>query len=204
MDNRTTSSRPKPHHPHDRLLRSNRILQLTKTGRAREITCRRQSNHRISGRRPGGRPARPRGPGRGFVRFRNARFHSGQTARIRSIAGRPGRGNDGVMSEEIPFDTHRFVKNLTASGFNEAQAEALANEQPHLHNMTESGRLLLADDLIEAIQAGCAVVRCVATTDGYGRGDGHDHESRHLDNNRRVRRARCVAARTVQRNKLTF
>ena len=108
------------------------------------------------------------------------------------------------MSEAIASDTHRTVKNLTASGFTEAQAEALANEQAHLLNMTESGRLLLADDLMEAIQAGCAVVRCVATTNGYGRGDGHDHESRHLDNNRRVHRARCVAARTVQRNKLTF
>ena len=36
------------------------------------------------------------------------------------------------MSEAIAFDTHRFVKNLTASGFTEAQAEALADEQAHL------------------------------------------------------------------------
>ncbi len=36
------------------------------------------------------------------------------------------------MSEAIAFDTHRFVKNLTASGFTEAQAEALAREQVHL------------------------------------------------------------------------
>ena len=34
----------------------------------------------------------------------------------------------------MAFDTHRFVKNLTASGFSEAQAEALANEQTHLLN----------------------------------------------------------------------
>ena len=27
------------------------------------------------------------------------------------------------MSEAIAFDTHRFVKNLTASGFTEAQAD---------------------------------------------------------------------------------
>ena len=33
------------------------------------------------------------------------------------------------MSEAIAFDTHRFVKNLMASGFTEAQAEALAHEQ---------------------------------------------------------------------------
>ncbi len=38
------------------------------------------------------------------------------------------------MSEAITFDTHRFVKNLTASGFTEAQAEALAREQVHLFN----------------------------------------------------------------------
>ena len=38
------------------------------------------------------------------------------------------------MSEAIAFDTHRFVKNLTASGFTEKQAEALANEQVHLLN----------------------------------------------------------------------
>ena len=36
------------------------------------------------------------------------------------------------MSQVIAFDTHRFVKNLTASGFTEAQAEALADEQAHL------------------------------------------------------------------------
>ena len=36
------------------------------------------------------------------------------------------------MSEAIAFDSHRFVKNLTANGFTEAQAEALAEEQAHL------------------------------------------------------------------------
>ena len=36
------------------------------------------------------------------------------------------------MSEAIAFDTHRFVKNLTANGFTEVQAEALAEEQAHL------------------------------------------------------------------------
>ena len=36
------------------------------------------------------------------------------------------------MSEAITFDTHRFVKNLTASGFTEQQAEALAEEQVQL------------------------------------------------------------------------
>ena len=38
------------------------------------------------------------------------------------------------MNEAIVFDTHRFVRNLTASGFTERQAEALANEQVQLLN----------------------------------------------------------------------
>ena len=38
------------------------------------------------------------------------------------------------MTEMTAFDTHRFVKNLTASGFTEAQAEALAEEHVHLLN----------------------------------------------------------------------
>ena len=36
------------------------------------------------------------------------------------------------MSAAIAIDSHRFVKSLTASGFTEAQAEALAHEQIHL------------------------------------------------------------------------
>ena len=46
------------------------------------------------------------------------------------------------MSEAITFDAHRFVKNLTASGFTEAQAEALADEcvllDQRLFNVDES------------------------------------------------------------------
>ena len=38
------------------------------------------------------------------------------------------------MNEGIAFDTHRFVKNLTESGFTEQQAEALAKEQVQLLN----------------------------------------------------------------------
>ena len=38
------------------------------------------------------------------------------------------------MSEAIAFDTHQFVKHLTASGFTEEQAEALATEQVDLLN----------------------------------------------------------------------
>ena len=38
------------------------------------------------------------------------------------------------MADVIVFDTHRFVRNLTAHGFTEEQAEALANEQVQLLN----------------------------------------------------------------------
>ena len=36
------------------------------------------------------------------------------------------------MSAAIAFDTHRFVKKLTANGFTEQQAEVLAREQADL------------------------------------------------------------------------
>ena len=38
------------------------------------------------------------------------------------------------MNEAIAFDTHRFVKRLTDTGFTEAQAEVLADEQVNLLN----------------------------------------------------------------------
>ena len=38
------------------------------------------------------------------------------------------------MKEAIAFDSHRFVKNLTAGGFTERQAEVLADEQVQLLN----------------------------------------------------------------------
>ena len=55
------------------------------------------------------------------------------------------------MNEAIAFDTHRFVKNLTASGFTEKQAEALANEQAHLLNAnlaTKSDMLAIKSDML--------------------------------------------------------
>ena len=39
-----------------------------------------------------------------------------------------------MAQEALPFDTHRFVQNLVASGFTEKQAEALAYEQVRLLN----------------------------------------------------------------------
>ena len=53
------------------------------------------------------------------------------------------------MSEAIAFDTHRFVKNLTANGFTEKQAEVLAEEQVPLLNSTLATK---AD--IQAVHAG--------------------------------------------------
>ena len=39
-----------------------------------------------------------------------------------------------LMTEAIPFDTHRYVKRLTDCGFTERQAETLAEEQVALLN----------------------------------------------------------------------
>ena len=56
------------------------------------------------------------------------------------------------MNEAIVFDTHRFVRNLTASGFTERQAEALANEQVQLLNANLATKADLA-----AVQANLEV-----------------------------------------------
>ncbi len=65
------------------------------------------------------------------------------------------------MSDAIAFDTHRFVKNLTASGFTEKQAEALANEQVQLLNANLATKVdiqaIKAD--IEAVKGDILVVK---------------------------------------------
>jgi len=48
------------------------------------------------------------------------------------------------MSEAIAFDTHRFVKRLTESGFTEKQAETLADEQIALLNTNLATRADMA------------------------------------------------------------
>jgi len=55
------------------------------------------------------------------------------------------------MSAAIAFDSHRFVKSLTASGFTEAQAEALAHEQIHLleANLTTKSDLAAVKSALE-------------------------------------------------------
>ncbi len=54
----------------------------------------------------------------------------------------------------VAFDTHRFVKHLTESGFTEQQAEALAEEQTDLLN----GNLATKTD-IALVKADIALVK---------------------------------------------
>ena len=58
------------------------------------------------------------------------------------------------MSEAIAFDTHRFVKRLTGSGFTEKQAETLADEHVALLNANLATK---AD--IARIEAGMEALR---------------------------------------------
>ena len=53
------------------------------------------------------------------------------------------------MNEAIAFDTHRYIKHLTQTGFTEEQAEALAEEQVLLLNSS----LVTKNDLTE-VEAG--------------------------------------------------
>ena len=65
------------------------------------------------------------------------------------------------MNEAIAFDTHRFVKNLTESGFTEQQAEALAKEQVQLLNSnlaTKVDILAIKTDL-ETVKANLEAVK---------------------------------------------
>ena len=65
------------------------------------------------------------------------------------------------MNEAIVFDTHRFVRNLTAKGFTEQQAEALAYEHVQLLNANLATKVdiaaLKAD--IAALEAKITVVQ---------------------------------------------
>ena len=58
------------------------------------------------------------------------------------------------MMDAIAFDTHRFVKRLTESGFTEKQAETLAEEQVALLN---SNLATKAD--VAALQADIAALK---------------------------------------------
>ncbi len=64
------------------------------------------------------------------------------------------------MSQAIAFDTHRFVKHLTESGFTEKQAETLAEEQVALLNTNLATK---AD--IETIKADIEALRLETKAD---------------------------------------
>ncbi len=64
------------------------------------------------------------------------------------------------MTEAIAFDTHRFVKRLTDSGFTEKQAETLAEEHVALLN----GNLATKAD-IEAVRGDVAKVEAALKAD---------------------------------------
>ena len=49
------------------------------------------------------------------------------------------------MNEVIAFDTHQFVKHLTAHGFTEEQAEALATEQVNFLNSNLATKVDIAN-----------------------------------------------------------
>ena len=68
------------------------------------------------------------------------------------VAPRPGSYDPG-MTEAIAFDSHRFVKRLTESGFSEKQAETLAEEHVALLNANLATK---AD--VESIRANIAKV----------------------------------------------
>ena len=59
-----------------------------------------------------------------------------------------------MTQSAIPFDTHRFIRNLVAGGFTEKQAEALAYEQVSLLNSS-----LATKTDVEAIRADVETLR---------------------------------------------
>ena len=65
------------------------------------------------------------------------------------------------MSEAIAFDTHRFVKRLTESGFTEKQAETLAEEHVDLlnANLATKADVEVARADIARVEAGIEALR---------------------------------------------
>ena len=68
---------------------------------------------------------------------------------------------DRPMSEAIAFDTHRFVKRLTESGFTEKQAETLAEEHVDLlnANLATKADVEVARADIARVEAGIETLR---------------------------------------------
>ena len=65
------------------------------------------------------------------------------------------------MTEPIAFDTHRFVKRLTGSGFTEQQAETLADEHVALltANLATKTDVARIEERIARIEAGMEALR---------------------------------------------
>ena len=65
------------------------------------------------------------------------------------------------MVQAIAFDTHRFVKNLTACGFTEEQAEVLAGEQIRLldGNLSTKADVAAVKADVAAVQADVVAVQ---------------------------------------------
>ena len=65
------------------------------------------------------------------------------------------------MTEPIAFDTHRFVKRLTGSGFTEQQAETLADEHVALlsANLATKADVARIEERIARIEAGMDALR---------------------------------------------
>ena len=59
------------------------------------------------------------------------------------------------MEAAVAFDTHQFVKNLTANGFTEKQAEVLASQQVALlnSNLATKADIQSVNERIEALRS---------------------------------------------------
>ncbi|MDE2915540.1 MAG: hypothetical protein OXL68_21810 [Paracoccaceae bacterium] len=89
----------------------------------------------------------------------SARLPGGRTRM--ALAVRRRASYDSVMSEAIAFDTHRFVKRLTESGFTEQQAETLADEHVALLNANLATKADVAriEERIAKVEAGMEALR---------------------------------------------
>ena len=66
------------------------------------------------------------------------------------------------MTEAIAFDTHRFVKRLTGSGFTEEQAETLAEEHVALLNANLATKTDIAEIKAEIAEIKAEIARVEA------------------------------------------
>ena len=62
------------------------------------------------------------------------------------------------MEAAVAFDTHRFVKNLTANGFTEKQAEVLVSQQVAMlnSNLATKADIQSVNERIEALRSDTA------------------------------------------------